>query len=326
MPPLTALLTAAALLGVAAAGCGLGPGEAEQGEASLRVTRDFGAELIVDATLEDPTESDTVVRFLDDNAEIETSYGGNFVDSIDGLAGSTSGGGADDWFFFVNGYYSEVGGGEAEVHAGDRIWWDYRDWRQAYRVPAVVGSFPEPFLHGESGSGGPPPVELECVGGADQACDTAASALDDAGVVHQREDLAEPEPAGDSLRILVGAWADLRSDPAAAQIERGPSTSGVYAMVERCGGGYRLEVLGSDAKPRLRLTDAGFVAALRVGEDPPTWVVAGTGAEAVERAAALIGPERLRDRYAVAAGPSGEPVAVPAPSDLATVPAEGSCG
>ncbi|MFN8150105.1 MAG: DUF4430 domain-containing protein [Solirubrobacterales bacterium] len=310
---------------VAAGGCGFGPGESEPGEANLRVTRDFGSELMVDATLTDPTESDSVVRFLDDNAEVETSYGGNFVDAINGVAGSTVQGGDDDWFFFVNGYYSEIGAGEARVHAGDRIWWDYRDWQQAYRVPAVVGSFPEPFLHGESG-GEAPEVTLECVGGAGQgdACATVADALDHAGIDAEERDLDRPEASGDALRILVGEWSDLSDDPAAAQLEDGPSASGVYATVASCGdqggdggdGGYRLEVLGSDAKPRLQLADAGFVAAVRHREDPPTWVVAGTGPDSVQRAAALLGEDTLQDRYAVAAGPSGEPVPMPAPDEL----------
>ena len=49
-----------------------------------------------------------------------------------------------DWFFYVNGYWSPVGAGEAQVHPGDRIWWDYHDWTEAEHVPAVVGSWPSP--------------------------------------------------------------------------------------------------------------------------------------------------------------------------------------
>ena len=49
---------------VAAGGCGVGPGEAAEGEATLVVTRDFGAEPLASGTLEGPTPSDTVVRPL----------------------------------------------------------------------------------------------------------------------------------------------------------------------------------------------------------------------------------------------------------------------
>lgn len=327
MRPPAALFAATTLLCVVAAGCGLGPGESEPGEASLRVTRGFGAQLLAEATLTEVTESDTVVRFLDANAEVETSYGGNFVDAIDGIAGSTAGGGdGEDWFFFVNGYYSEIGAGEARVHAGDRIWWDYRDWRQAYRVPAVVGSFPEPFLHGESG-GEPPGVALECVGAkAGGACAAAAAALDEAGIEYGREDVAAPERRPDELRILVGAWPELSADPAVAQLERGPGTSGVYATLGRCGKRYEVELLGADGRPRLRLADGALLAAVRQGEDQPTWVVTGTVADALERAAALLDADALRDRYAVVAGPSGEPLPAPAPDDLAVPDGGSPCG
>ena len=110
------------------------------------MTRDYGAETLVDeATDDDPPESETVIRLLDREADITTRYGGGFVQSIDGLAGAERGGRRYDWFFYVNGIESPVGAADVHVHGGDRIWWDYRDWTDAMRVPAVVGSWPEPF-------------------------------------------------------------------------------------------------------------------------------------------------------------------------------------
>ena len=96
-------------------------------------------------------ESDTVLRVLDRNADITTRYGGGFIQSIDGLAGTQSGGRSSDWFFYVNGIESPIGSAEYDLSGGDRIWWDYRDWTAAMRVPAVVGSWPEPFVHGFQG-------------------------------------------------------------------------------------------------------------------------------------------------------------------------------
>jgi hypothetical protein len=281
-----AMLAAAALIGATAAGgCGFGAGASEEGTAELRVTRDFGATELASGTLENPTESDTVVRFLDDETDIDTSYGGNFVDTIDGLEGSTVGGGDEDWFFFVNGYYSDIGAGESRVHAGDRIWWDYRYWQEAYRVPAVVGSFPEPFLHGRDGER--VGVVVECLNRDPAPCDEVTSALADAGVDAERE------------------------DPAARQVESGPATSGVYARAERCDHGYRFDVLDDHGTARAGLAPGGLVAAVRDGEDQPTWLVAGTDGASVGIAAGLVGEETLRDRYALAAGENGEPVSVP---------------
>ncbi len=84
----TSAAAVAILIAVVVAGCGFGPGPSSEGTASLRVTRDFGAELLDEATDTDPAASETVARFLDREGDIETSYGGNFVDSIDGLAGN----------------------------------------------------------------------------------------------------------------------------------------------------------------------------------------------------------------------------------------------
>jgi hypothetical protein len=310
-----AMLAAATLIGVTAAGgCGFGAGESESGSAKLSVTRDFGATEIASGTLEDPTESDTVVRFLDEETDIDTSYGGNFVDSIDGLAGSTVNGGDEDWFFFVNGYYSDIGAGETQLHAGESIWWDYRNWQQAYRVPAVVGSFPEPFLHGRDGK--PLGVVVECLADDAGPCDDVVGSLEDAGAEVQREDPASPQPHPDELRVLVGPWERLRADSAARQIESGPETSGVYARAERCGDGYRFDVLDENGAVRTGLVPGGLVAAVRDGDGEPTWVVAGTDEGSVGLAAALMSEDTLHDRYAVAAGEDGAPVPVPAGDDV----------
>src|SRR3954452_21876831 len=90
----TALLSAA----LAAAGCGLGPG-ADVGSVGLAVTREFGTTPMLRRSLE-AKESDTVMRTLEANADIETRFGGGFVHAIDGVAEGERGGDPYDWFFF----------------------------------------------------------------------------------------------------------------------------------------------------------------------------------------------------------------------------------
>jgi hypothetical protein len=317
-----ARLAATALVcAVAAGGCGVGPGEAAEGEATLVVTRDFGAEELATGVLDGPTPSDSVVRFLDENADIETDYGDNFVSSINGIKGSTVGG-EDDWFFYVNGVWSDIGAGEAKVQPGDRIWWDYRPSLVAYRVSAVVGSWPEPFLHGYDDE--VVPVEIQCLTATTESCEAVDEALSDAGVDAALTELDRPEPSPEGLRILVGTWEVLRADRAAGQLEEGPAISGVYADVESCDAGWRLSILGDDGRPRQVLDDGGLVAAVREGEDAPTWVVTAGTDEELATAAALVDGETLAERYAVAADEGGEPLPVPAPGDAATVP-KGSC-
>lgn len=306
-----ALPVAAAVSVAAAAGCGLGSGEAGEGEATLRVTRDYGAELMVEASSTDPAESETVIRLLDREAEIDTRYGGGFVQSIEGLAGGVEQGRSVDWFFYVNGIESSTGSAEVPVRAGDRVWWDHRDWSDAMRVPAVVGSWPEPFAQASAGADRNP-VRVECATRA-PVCDRAAERLADEGVDAAIEGRrSTPGARAEPLRVLVGEWARIRRDPAARLVERGPDTSGVFASFEREEDGWRLSGLDETAQPavELRGEDAGLVAAVRLGEEPPAWLVTGTGAAGVEAAVQSLDTGKLRDRYALASD-DGRAVALP---------------
>jgi hypothetical protein len=304
---------ASIVLAAAAAGCGVGPGESDEGTASLRVTRDHGAELLVEATATDPTESETVVRVLDREADIETSYGGNFVTSIEGVEGTIEGGRSLDWYYYVNGIWSPVGAGEATVHADDRIWWDYRDWTSAYRVPAVVGSYPEPFRSGLNGE--QYPTELVCLDAAERsgACETVERALTEAGAELTSTTLEESDPK-QSLRVLVGTWGEVRADPTARTMEGGPGQSGVYAKPAACAGSglWSLDVLDAEGESAGGSSDASWVAALQQGDDRPTWVVAASIPDGLDDAAAMLDEETLRDRFAVASFGAGAPSGLPA--------------
>jgi hypothetical protein len=287
-PRLAAAAALSALL--AATGCGLGEGE-EVREVRLTVTRDYGAERMLDRSLDDLHESDTVVRVLDRSAEIETRYGGGFVQSIDGVAGGQRDGRLHDWVYYVNGIWSSVGAADYPLRGGERIWWDYRDWTAAMRVPAVVGSFPEPFVHGYGGERWP--TALVCRA-ATALCARVRQALRRAGAALTRS-------AEGAIRVLVGPWRALRRDPAAAQIENGPGRSGVFAELVPIKSGWRLLGLTAEADAvRGFGPGAGLIATTQRGDDPPTWVVTGPTEAGVRAAAGALDAATLRDHYAVA--------------------------
>jgi hypothetical protein len=295
------LAAALACFALAVAGCGLGPGK-DEGDVTLTVTRDYGTEVMLEKT-DSIRESDTVIRLLDRNADITTRYGGGFIQSIDGLAGGTSDGRRNDWFFYVNGIESPIGSAEYDPSGGDRIWWDYRDWTAAMRVPAVVGSWPEPFVHGFEGERWP--AVLDCRASA-ATCDAANQRLGPLGVKSSSGPLANP------LVILVGAWNAVRKDATAALLADDPDRSGVFA---RFVGTKRplLDLLNQRGQPAGSIgKGGGLIAALRPGDGPPTWVVTGTDAKGVAAAAALVGPA-LRNRYALATQPGAGAIGVPVP-------------
>ena len=136
------------------AGCGGAGGE--EGTATLWVTRDRGEELLLEAEVE---AGQTLMRALDSEVDLETRYGGRYVQSIDGLAGSLEG--QRDWFWFVNGYEGDRSASAYRLRDGDVAWLDYRAWEREGEARVVVGAFPEPFLHGYEGRTRPAVVRFD---------------------------------------------------------------------------------------------------------------------------------------------------------------------
>jgi hypothetical protein len=201
----------------------------------------------------------------------------------------------------VNGVESPIGAAEVSLDGGERIWWDNHDWSASEQVPAVVGSWPAPFTTGWEGHA--PVVVVECEGGG-PACGTVTAALEKEGVKvtagASGEQGAAAAPKG-AIRVLVGPWAKLRSDPAAALVPKGPGESGIYANFVPSHGTWALVGLDEDGKAaRTFGTGTGLVAATRRYEGAPVWLVTGATSAAVRAAAASLTTADLRDHYAVA--------------------------
>jgi Domain of unknown function (DUF4430) len=222
-------LAAAVLAAAALAGCGNGVGG---GRATLWITRDRGAHVVkvtrVPAGL-------TAMQGLERVANVETRYGGRYVQAIDGLAGSLTA--QRDWFYFVNGYEADRSAAEYRLRAGDVEWWDFRSWRDAMQVPVVVGAFPEPFVHGWNGHTRPTVVvydrpelrtdakQLARVVRAATVVGSSTKPMSGANVLELRTgrramwvaDRGTGRP-GDAIRMIVsGLAADLAANPTLAR-------------------------------------------------------------------------------------------------------------
>jgi hypothetical protein len=289
-----------------AAGCGVGAGDAPD-SVRLTVTDSFGARTLLERASPEVRGEDTVMRLLQRNADVETKYGGGFVQSIDGKSGGRADGRPVDWFYFVNGVLAEKGAAATEVRAGDRIWWDRHDWGLTNTVPAVVGSFPEPFAHGIDGER--LPTRIECEQSVAAACDVVQKKLAKLGIVAGKA-LPGTSSGVDVLRIAVGPWPALRDDSALRQIERGPRASGVYGRFSADG----RQFLALDPRGRVVVDmgpGTGVIAATRYRENAPVWAVTGTDAAGVHAAADAFDESVLNEKFALAIG-DDLPVPLPA--------------
>jgi len=304
-------LIAAICAALALGGCGIGAGADPDAPIGLSVTRDFGARDALDIPDAKVSGADTVMRVLRRNATVKTRFGGEFVQSINGIAGGRRDGRPVDWFIYVNGSLTDQGAGAIDVHGGDRLWWDHHDWGLTPDIRAVVGSYPEPFVHGEGGKR--LPVRVECVDPKGASCKVVADKLIALGIPIGRSNISR-SAADETLRILVGPWTAMRGrDAEADAVDRGPKASGVFARFDKAG--TALSVLDErGATVRTLGARTGLIAATRAEQRQPVWFVTGTDDAGVASAARALDEGALSDRFALAIS-DDLPVALPATGD-----------
>ena len=289
---------AAVLLACLLAGCGLGPGGEKKGGAELRVTRDFGHRELDVVRVKKVREDQTAMRLLRSKFDVQTRYGGRFVQKLAGLSGRGSGGQVD-WFYFVNGLEAGVGAAEYEISAGDVVQWDYRRWDGAMRIPAIVGAFPEPFLHGVKGRRYP--VRVECASSSSHSCRLVKGRLRRLGVQATGASLGT-SGTRDVIRVVVAPWKRAKIVSQVASLTEGPPASGVFARIGQ--GGRVFYLLGpsgevASSAPR----GTGLIAAFAPSEHEIVWAVTGLDERGVDAAAKAFDRSSLRNAFAVAVTP-----------------------
>jgi len=287
----TALAALAAVIAVGGCGLGAGPGT---GDVTLTVTQGFGGGHIAAVSAAHVPGSETVMRMLERSLHVGTRYGGGFVESIDGHTGTSS---RTDWFYYVNGVQAPQGAATTAVHRNDQIWFDLHDWRATDSIPAVVGSFPEPFANGFGGKRYP--TTLECAADVTVACKRVTTALTKAGVPVSSQ-LLGTGSGPDTLGVVVATWRELAPEVAAGLIDHGPSASGVYARFAGAGGSSLALLNPAGQVVRTLGAGAGLVAATADSSSAPTWLITGTDVAGVSAAAAALTQSALHDHFALA--------------------------
>ena len=133
---------AASLATLALAGCGGGGSGSEttqaagsassgSGRAAILVTANCGKKVLVPRK---PVSPDgTAMQALQRVAKLKTSYGGKFVNAINGVGPV---GKNDAWLFYVNGKMAQKGATEVKLAPGDVEWWDLHNYKKRCSVPS----------------------------------------------------------------------------------------------------------------------------------------------------------------------------------------------
>jgi len=277
------------------------PEAKKDGSIRLAVTHHFGSSRPFDQQVFF-ANGQSLLDVMHEHLEIETAYGGTFVNGING----TTSGYTDksiftrkkrDWFFYQNGSVGSVGADSVAVRNGDDIWWDFHDWSGdgSNGTPAVIGSYPHPFTTGYNGA---TPGTVIYYGGAHgEDANRLAQGLQAQGAANVRTAPYDDGRVANAATnvIVLGTWNEVGSQPAVAQLFSGLPRTGLYASY--ADGSFH--ALTHNAKQG-SAAGKGLIAATGQGsgDTTPVWLVLGATEEALDSAVNVMvsQPGKLRGK------------------------------
>lgn len=296
----------AACATLAVSGCGDGAADPQGPAATLRVTRDFGRELLASNDSAALGKRTTMLQLLREHHEVGTTSSGGTIEAIDGRRRVDALYPRETiWAANVNGVETDVLANDYRLYDGDVVQLDLRHWYVTLDVRATVGAFPETFTRGVFGRRFP--TTVRCERPASAACRHVKRLLHRAGVkTDGTRPPGKPPPPLTPRRaqVLVGTWRHWRDGEWPQRIDRGARYSGVFARFAPDARSMRL-LDWNNHRVRSVGAGSGLVAAMRPTEEDLMWLVTGVDDAGVERAAQALDSPGLRDAFGAAVTADG---------------------
>ncbi len=260
----------------------------------LVVTHNYGTEVVFDSFL-DLTGVCSALELTEMNLEVESSYGGSFVNSINGkISGYTEKKGGErkkeDWFLYYNGNLAAAGAGDITIKQGDTVWWDYHDWGLSAFTPAMIGAFPQPLSRG---------VTLFY----SQSCQDRAIKMADilknraVNVVDIQEYDEKTVNQRSTCGMLIGIWNELNESSMLKGLSQNNKKTGLFCKLGD-NGFQRLSVSLQETGTVYRDSTAIIAAAGRgLGDQYPLWLLVGYDAGGLDKAIDFLAGNSIAPQY-----------------------------
>lgn len=275
--------------------------KASEGErVKLLVSTDFGKELIVNKDIYiNPDIS--VIELLEENCEIETAYGGGFVNAINGLKSGFTGKKNKkkiDWFYYVNGMLSQVGADDYCLKNNDVVIWDYHDWSSNMYLTSIVGAYPYNFINGYEGN--KLKLQIRNCKGFQKESDNLIEFLNDRGIKDIEKVSLEENGLDDEdiNAIVIGKWEEIsKIDYLKSIYEEGDKT-GIFFKIED-----NIKIL-NQSREASRTIEKGAVITSIVkgyGSFGTIWLITGNDDELIKKAVKILyeAPEKIEGKFSV---------------------------
>lgn len=274
--------------------------QARKRTAFLWVTADYGNRLIWAGTVRF-SAGESVLKVMKRYVRVDTIYGGGFVQSINGYPGSLPDGRSGrDWFIYNNGVLSNRGAADIICQDGQMIWWDCHSWQGSAFVPAVIGSFPQPFA--EAGR-----VTVVYTGkGTARYARFVAGLMAKRGIataIKRAEEDQDYASVSEPL-VVIGLWNDLNGLKSLGTMLKEPLRYGIFCSFRR---GSLVALNGDGEEIKILGPGSGCIVAAGRGlqDTAPVWIITAADPEGLERVVRVWRehPGKLRYKFGLAVTP-----------------------
>ncbi|WP_432408114.1 DUF4430 domain-containing protein [Wukongibacter sp. M2B1] len=273
----------------------------EDAKVSVIISKDFGNEELASKDI-DLSQESSVMEIMESNFEIETAYGGGFVNGIDGLKSGFTGAKDKkklDWFYYVNGIVAEIGASEYDIKPNDLVIWDYHNWSKSINISSIIGAYPLNFTNGHGE--GQLKTEILYSKDYDKEGKGLFEFLKEEGLESiESKGLSEEELAnGEINSIVIGTWDEISKLNYIKNIyEKGKKVGLFFKLSEK-------NITGLNAKEEVsNVYEKGAVIASinkEYGLNGTMWLITGNDEASIKRAVKLLykQPEKIRGKFSV---------------------------
>lgn len=270
----------------------------EDAKVSVIISKDFGDEELESKEINILEES-SVMEVMESSFDIETAYGGGFVNGINGLKSGFTGVKEKkkiDWFYYVNGLLADVGAGEYYLKPGDIVIWDYHDWSKSIYLSSIIGAYPLNFINGHES------LKTEILFGEDynEEGNSLHKFLKEKGLEDiEIDDLSEEElQNGEINSILIGKWNEISKFKYIKDIYENGKKTGLFFKFDD-------NITALNAKGDISsVYERGAVVTSitkEYGLKGTLWLITGNDEASIKRAVKLLyeEPEKIRGKFSV---------------------------
>jgi hypothetical protein len=277
----------------------------------LIVTKDFGNKVLYNKVLP-YIQDQSVMELMNENLEIKTAYNGGFINSINGLKSGyteTNSKIKSDWFYYINGFLSQVGSLDYYLKPNDIVVWDYHDWSKKY-VSSLVGAYPYDLIngYGDSGNG----TEILYTDSFSNEASELKDYLINKGIKEIEEiPFINGQIENDNKNIIViGLWKEIKSDEYINKMYKTGERTGVFFEINKT-----IKIFAYNNEVSTEKEKAAIITSFikDLGTMTKLYLITGNSRECIKKALNIVTKdnENLKGKFSILTTQEGEIINFP---------------